>query len=282
MNTTRRDFIRTSSLAAAGLAAGSSLLPQMASAAEESAVPAINLGLASYSLRKFSQAETITMTAQAGLKYGCFKSFHLALDASAEQCAAAAKACTDGGITLYGVGVIYCRSEDAVVQAFDYAKAAGVDTIVGVAGPDLLPLVEKKVKETDIRFAIHNHGPGDKLYPTAEVTMKTIGKYDPRIGLCIDIGHSLRAGEDPAEAIRKYPERVHDLHLKDVNQAAPSGRGCTCGEGVLDLKSVIQALLDIKFARVAAFEYEADASAPMAGLTKSVDHVKKIIDDLTS
>jgi len=282
MKTTRRDFLRNSSLAAAAVATTGSILPSLARAAETAADSPIRLGMASYSLRKFSQAEAIAMTAKAGLNYVCFKSFHLPLTATSEQCAAAAKACSDGGVTLYGVGVIYCRSEDAVTQAFDYAKAAGVDTIVGVAAPELLPLVDKKVKETDICFAIHNHGPGDKMYPTAEVTMEKIGDFDPRIGLCIDVGHSLRAGEDPAEAVRKYPERVHDLHLKDVNQAAPSGRGCTCGEGVLDLKSVIQALLDIKFSRVAAFEYEADASAPMPGLTKSVDYVKKIIDDLTS
>lgn len=282
MKRTRRDFLRTSSLAVAGIAAGSSLLPRLARGADDAAAPAIRLGMASYSLRKFSQADAIAMTREAGLDNICFKSFHLPLNASAEQCAAASKACSDAGVTLYGVGVIYAKSEDAVNQAFDYAKAAGVDTIVGVTQPDMLPLVEKKVKETDIRFAIHNHGPGDKLYPTPSVIMESIAKYDPRIGLCIDVGHTLRAGEDPAWAIRKFADRVHDLHLKDVNEATAKGRGVICGTGVLDLKSVVQALLDIKFKRVAAFEYEADANAPMPGITKSVAYVKKIIEDLTA
>ena len=56
-----------------------------------------------------------------------------------------------GGINVYTVGVIYMKTPDAVDQAFEYAKMAGVKMIVGAPDYALLPYVEKKVKTYDYK-----------------------------------------------------------------------------------------------------------------------------------
>ena len=137
------------------------------------------------------------MTQRVGLTHICLKSFHLPLDATPEQIAAAVAKVKAAGIDLYGGGVITMKTDKDVDQAFDYAKAAGMRTIVASPAPDVLPLVNEKVKQFDIEVAIHNHGPGDKVYPTPESIYQKVEKLDPRIGLCMDIGHTVRIGADP-------------------------------------------------------------------------------------
>ena len=64
---------------------------------------------------------------------------------------------------------IFPKDEDDDIRAkFEYAKRAGVNVIVaGDPAPATLPRIEKFVREYDIRLAIHNHGPEDKIYPLA-------------------------------------------------------------------------------------------------------------------
>ncbi len=275
MSLSRRQFLQTA--ATVGLTA--SLLPRISFAAEPSASGKIKfeLGVASYTFRKFDRAQTLEDTKKAGLKYICFKDFHLPLKATDEECAAAAKECRDAGITLYGCGTVYMGKPEDVENAFRYAKAAGMNTIVGVPAEKLLPLVEEKVKATNICVAIHNHGPGDKQYPTPDSIMEKIGNLDKRIGLCMDVGHTERFGVSAIEMIKKYPDRLLDLHIKDETEKSPKGNTCICGKGVLDLAGYIDALKEIGYDRVVSFEYEADEKNPLPGLTQSVDYIRELI-----
>ncbi len=134
-------------------------------------------------------------------------------------------------------------SEAEVHQAFDYAKAAGMKVIVGVPRPDVLALVEQKVKQYNIKVAIHNHGPGDKTYPTPESAMERIKSLDKRIGLCIDIGHTARIGADPIQDVVRFADRLHDLHIKDVSAAAASVETLEIGRGVIDMPAFLKALI---------------------------------------
>jgi len=93
------------------------------------------------------------MTKKVGLKYICFKSFHLAMDSTPAQIEATVAKVNEAGLTLYGGGVIGMKKEGQVNQAFDYAKAAGMRVIIGAPAPEMLPLIEKKVKQYDIKVA---------------------------------------------------------------------------------------------------------------------------------
>ena len=130
----RRNFLKISGLAAAASVAP---LPKTIAAPQKKSAK-LNLGLASYSLRKFDQAKTIAMAKRAGLDFMCFKSMHLPLDSTADQLKAGATNVKNAGMRLYGGGVIYMKSKTEVDQAFEYAKAAGMNVIVGVPEHELL------------------------------------------------------------------------------------------------------------------------------------------------
>ena len=271
----RREFLQvaaTGAVACCGLVTG-----KVSGQSATTGKPEFELGLASYTLRKFDLAKTIEMTKRVGLKHIALKDFHLPLDSSVEQIRSAADQVRSAGLNLYGVGVIYMKDADQVNRAFEYAKAAGVKVIIGVPGHDLLPLVNDKVKEYDIKVAIHNHGPGDKTYPLPSSAYERIKDLDPRIGLCNDIGHTTRAGQDVAETILQFGDRLHDVHFKDVSSADAKGGCVEMGRGVIDIPFAIRALVKIGYTGIAAFEYEKDSDDPLAGLAESVGYARGVM-----
>lgn len=276
----RRQFIK---LAGAGAAA--SLISTAGASAEPALTPVIksvpprtiHLGLASYSTRKYSLDETLKIAERVGLRYLCLKSYHLPLDSTSEQIAAAAKKVKAAGMDLYGCGVIGMSNQDEVNRAFEYAKAGGMRIIVGVPTYDMLPLVNEKIKQYDISVAIHNHGPGDKLYPTAEVAYEKIKKYDPRFGLCLDIGHTARNGLNPAKVADRFADRLLDVHIKDVSTAAADGKCVEAGHGVIDLPAFLRVIKKIHYPGVVSFEYTKDPKDILPGLAESVGYVRGIL-----
>ena len=279
----RRQFFTAAGVGAAAFATAGSLTPAAPGYAREQPakkkIP-FNLGLASYTTRKFSLDETLKMASRLGLTQVCLKSFHLPLDASREtidETVAKAKA---AGVNIYGCGVVYMKTEADVKQAFKHAKMAGMKMIVGVPQPNTLPLVNRLVKEDDIAVAIHNHGPGDKVYPTVEAAHEKIKDLDRRIGYCMDIGHEMRAGRNPAATARRFADRMLDIHLKDVSAAAAKGRCVEAGRGVIDIPAVLKALVETNFSGNASFEFEKDADDPMPGLAESVGYVRGVLATL--
>jgi len=277
----RRGFFKLAGVAGSALAFGS-VFGRPGIAADEGPQASkkkarFPLGLASYTLRKFDLDQTLAMTKRVGLTHICLKSFHLPLDATAEQIAAAAAKVKEAGLDLYGCGVVSMKTGQDVNQAFDYAKAAGMRTIVAAPIPDVLPLVNEKVKQFDIEVAIHNHGPGDKIYPTPESIYEKVEKLDNRIGLCIDIGHTARIGADPIADAERFADRLLDVHVKDVSAAAPEGKTVEIGRGVIDIPAFLRTLIKINYARVASFEHEKDENDPLAGLAESVGYVRGVL-----
>lgn len=273
--TSRRDFVRTSGFAvlAAGMLRGVSIAGAQNSGARKRPY---SLGLASYTTRSFSLDQTIEMVKRAGLTHLSLKDFHLPLKATAAEIQQATAKVRDAGLTLYGVGVIYMKSADEVSRAFEYARAAGARTIIGVPNHDLLGMVNQKAIEYDIEVAIHNHGPGDKVYPTPESAYEKIKGLDRRLGLCIDIGHTQRSGIDPAGDIERFADRLLDVHLKDVSASGGEGKTVEMGRGVIDIPAVLAALVKIGYNRVASFEYEKDGKDPLPGLAESVGYTRGV------
>ncbi|MCL2742280.1 MAG: sugar phosphate isomerase/epimerase [Planctomycetaceae bacterium] len=278
MNSSRRSFLQAA--AAAPILGAAFLNSQLAFAGipeSETGGVKFRLGLASYSFRKFDRANAIRMCVRARLGCICFKDFHLKMDATDEECRAAAEECKKAGLNLYACGTVYMKKPEDVVNAFRYAKAAGMNTIVCAPSPELLPLVEEKVKETGIYIAIHNHGPGDKVYPTPESVIEKVGKFDKRVGLCIDVGHTERIGASVLKSIFDYKDRIHDFHFKDITEKAQKGHGTLCGEGVLALPEYLAALKQIGYDRVVSFEWEEEADDPLPGLMQNVGYTRGLL-----
>jgi inosose dehydratase len=272
-NRSRREFLH---VAAAG-AVGCGLATAGAAEQESAGKAKFELGLASYTLRKFDLDQAIAMTRRVGLKHIALKDFHLAMDSSVAQIEAAGAKVRGAGLNLYGCGVVYMRNEAQVHQAFDYAKAAGMKVIIGVPNHELLPLVNRKVQEYDIQVAIHNHGPGDKLYPLPSSAYVLVKDLDRRIGLCNDIGHTLRLGVDPSASIEEFPDRLLDVHIKDITAANAKGGPVEMGRGVIDIPRVMRSLIKIGYTGIASFEYEKDADDPMPGLAESVGYARGVL-----
>jgi sugar phosphate isomerase/epimerase len=143
-----------------------------------------------------------------------------------------------------------------------------------------VPLLDKFVKEFDIKLAIHNHGPEDKQFPSPYDVMSAVEKFDKRIGLCIDVGHTARAGVDPAEAIIKCRERLYDVHMKDISAMGARNTPIESGRGILNSRAILAALVKIKYQGLVGFEYEKDSKDPVPGLAESVGYVKGLLAGL--
>ncbi len=280
--TNRRDFIKQAGMGAAAASLASFTLgstgcsKRIAKKSEKN----LNLGMASYTFRKFPLEETLIMTKRLGLKRIAFKSFHLPMESTEEEIKAVAQKVKEANLELYGCGVVYMESEEEVHQAFNYAQAAGMKVIIGVPEHDLLGLVNKKVKEFDIQVAIHNHGPTDKRYPTPESAYELIRNLDPRIGLCIDAGHTQRCGVDPSESTERFADRLLDVHIKDVSAATEKGGPVEIGRGVIDIPKFLRTLLKIDYKGTASFEFEKDADDPLPGVAESVGYVRGALSAL--
>jgi sugar phosphate isomerase/epimerase len=275
----RRDFFKRGLAGAAVLASSPAvggLLGQTKPSRPVAAAP-FALGLASYTCREFGLDETLAMARRVGLTRLSLKDVHLPLAASSAEIAAAVAKIRAAGLFAYGCGVIYMKTPGEVERAFAYAKAGGMEVIVGVPDHGLLPLAEKKVRESGISLAVHNHGPGDPLYPTPGSVLERIRTMDPRLGLCLDVGHCLRAGVEPSEAAEAVAARLLDVHLKDVTAASKDGGPVEAGRGVVDLPRFLRTLVRLGYRGTASFEFEKDEKDPLPGLAESVGYVRGIL-----
>jgi sugar phosphate isomerase/epimerase len=241
----------------------------------------LKVGIASYTYNKFPVDATIDFIRKVGVKYVSIKDAHLPLKSSTAERKVVAKKFRDAGITPLSCGVVNMTDDEAELRnAFEYARDIEVPVIVAKPTRKSLPDLDKLVKEFDIKVAIHNHGPEDKVWPSPYDVWEAIGKLDERIGLCIDVGHTARCGVRPAEAIRKCAARLYDVHLKDIASREGKSRPVELGRGVLGLRGMIQALLDIKFAYHVGLEYEKDLTNPQPGVKESIDYLRKLLADV--
>ncbi|MEP6748378.1 MAG: sugar phosphate isomerase/epimerase family protein [Bacteroidota bacterium] len=275
----RRSFIQRSVLGIAGTATlpltGSAGINDKPAEIKDSA-NALQIGFAGYTFAKFDVEKSIAIMKRVNVLNLSLKDFHLPLNSTPEKIQEVKAQFAAGGITLYAVGVIYMKTKEVVDEAFEYAKKVGVSLIIGVPSPELIDYTEEKVKSTNIRIAIHNHGPDD-LYPGPKDIYDRIKNRDERVGLCIDIGHAERAGQDPAKAVLEYNKRVFDLHIKDVSAAVKEGKAMEIGRGIIDFPALVRALNKIKYKGFCSMEFEKDMTDPLPGIAESEGYFRGVI-----
>ncbi|GAB3990030.1 hypothetical protein GCM10028807_16310 [Spirosoma daeguense] len=236
------------------------------------------LGIAGYSFVHFNLDQSLEMMRKVDVHYLCIKDFHLPFNSTDEQIKAFHEKLKQSNVTGYAVGPIYMKTEQEINNGFEYAKRVGVKLIVGVPNEDLLPLIDKKVKEYDMRYAIHIHGPDIKLWPNASSVINAVKNLDPRIGLCFDMGHDKRFGDDPIADLEKYAKRIFDIHLKNVTAGTKEGKTCELSRGVIDIPAFVAMLRKIKYDGSCSLEYEKDMKDPLAGIAESVGYFKGVCD----
>ena len=235
------------------------------------------VGMAGYTFAKFDIDKTLETMEKCDVHYLCIKDFHLPLNSTDEQIAAFHAKLKAKGVTGYGVGPIYMRSKEEIDKAFEYAKRVGVKLIVGVPNYELLPYVDQKVKEYDFKYAIHLHGPDMPLYPDADDVWNHVKDLDPRIGMCLDIGHDTRNGKDPVEDLKKYRSRVFDIHIKDVTAPTKQGYSVEIGRGIIDFPAFVRALREVGYTGKCSLEHERNMDDPFIGIAESIGYFRGVI-----
>lgn len=272
-NVTRREFLEKSGLGIAGFSMNR--FPDLPKK-PHSPLP-FKLGIASYTFRNYSLEKALEMAVRLDIRRMSLKSMHLPLENTGDQIREAMQKVKNANVEVYAGGVIYMNKKEDVDNAFRYAGDADMKIIVGVPAHELLPYAERFVKKTGIKLAIHNHGPTDKVYPSPESVYDRIKNMDPRIGLCLDIGHTARMGLDPAEQAKKYMNRILDMHIKDETAPTADGDTVEMGRGIIDLPAFFKVLINEKYDGTASFEFEKDPDDVLPGLSESVGYAKGIL-----
>ncbi|HVS61504.1 MAG TPA: sugar phosphate isomerase/epimerase [Gemmatimonadaceae bacterium] len=165
---------------------------------------------------------------------------------------------------------------------FDYAKAAGMPLIVGTCKPAVLPRLEKFAKQYNIKVAIHNHGPEDENFPSPYDVLKAVKGMDPRLGLCMDIGHTVRTGTDVVRAVTDAGPRLLDMHAKDLRDLKVMESQCIVGEGRMPIAEIFRRLQAIRYSGYVNLEYEIDADDPMPGMKQSFAYMRGVLAGMPS
>lgn len=235
------------------------------------------VGMAGYTFAHFDLDKTLEIMEKCDVRYLCIKDFHLPFKSTDAEIADFHLRLKSKGVTGYAVGPIYMRSKEEVDNAFAYAKRVGVKLIVGVPNYELLPYVDQKVKEYDFHYAIHLHGPDMALYPDAEDVWENVKDLDPRIGMCLDVGHDTRNGKDAVKDLEKYHTRVFDIHIKDVTGATKAGYSVEIGRGIIDFPSFVNMLRKVDYTGVCSLEHERNMKDPFLGIAESIGYFRAVI-----
>lgn len=242
----------------------------------------LKLGVATYSLRKFARAEAIQMIQSLGVRYVSVKDFHAPRKSSAEELQAIRKEFEDAGLTILSGGnvTLSMKSEAELREAFVYAKNLGLKTMVCAPSKENIPAIEGLAKEFDIRLAIHNHGPEDKHFPSPESVLEAVSGRDGRLGLCIDIGHTSRAGSNIVESVKRAGPRLFDMHVKDLKNPMVRDSQVDVGDGALPFADLFRTLEHMNYQGGVMLEYEINDNAPLPGMQKSFAYMRGVLAGL--
>ena len=278
----RRDFLKTTAAGAALVMTGGAGDLLAAAAAPKVKVlkdrkDPFQLSCAGYTFVRFDLETALKTLQQVDVHNLCIKDFHLPLDATDEQIKAFHAKCAEYGVKGYGVGPIYMKTEAEADRAFAYARRVGVKVLVVVPDYEILPYVDKKLAEyPEILYAIHLHGPDLDIFQNATVIWNKVKDLNPRMGMCLDIGHDLRDGCDPVADMKKYHSRIFDMHIKDVTDSTKAGHAIELGRGKIDFVALFKTMRKVGYSGMCSLEYEKDMDNPFMGIAESFGYLKAI------
>src|SRR5204863_5618995 len=238
----------------------------------------LKLGVASYSMREFSLDKALEMARTLGVTHMTFKDVHVPRTDPPETTRALRAKIQAAGITIMGGGTITIPNDPAKIKKeFEYAKNAGFPLIFVYPEPAALDTIEQMAKSYDIRVAIHNHGPEDKRWPRPQDAYAAVKSRDKRLGLCIDIGHTLRTGTDPVQACRECRDRLYDMHVKDLAVKSDKESQVEVGRGVIDFPGLFRTLIEIGYQGQVGLEYEVKGRDALPGMLRSMASLGRVL-----
>jgi sugar phosphate isomerase/epimerase len=181
-------------------------------------------------------------------------------------------------ITPVAYGVVGIPKDEAGARkVFEFAKYFGLK-VINTESVDAIDTFEPLVKEYDIKVGFHDHPkrpdhPDYKMWDPNYI-LSVVKDRDPRIGSCADTGHWVRSGLKPVECIQILKGRIMSSHLKDLNVPLPSGHDVPYGQGVSDVKGILDEYKAQGFDGPISIEYEYDWTTSVPEVKECVDFVR--------
>lgn len=178
-------------------------------------------------------------------------------------------------VVAYGVTGI-SKDESEARKLFSWAKSLGIG-IINTESTDAIDTMDKMVKEFDMRVGFHDHprtkDPNYRMWDPNYV-LSVVKNHDRRIGSCADVGHWVRSGIKPIDALRILNGRVMSCHLKDLNEFSANGHDVPFGTGVSGMTDILQELHRQGFRGSASVEYEYDWETSIPEVAQCVGFVR--------
>jgi inosose dehydratase len=279
---TRRSVLKTVAIGAAG-SAFCTLKPlsQSTPANDDKQFRGLRVGACSYSLRSFPVADALQDVHRLGVHYLSLKDVHLPLTSTPDQRHQLRQQAEDLGITITSCGVIYLKNDEAQTrQALDYVRDLGASIAVVGLTRDLLPMLDKVIRDYQLKAAIHNHGPNDQRFPSPLQVYEAIQPFDKRIGVCMDIGHTFRMYEDLVADVKKTRDRLYSMHFKDLDSDHIDAKGVPVGTGVLPIIPLLRELVQSGYSGEVQLEYEVEAKDPVPGMAESFGFMRGVLQGM--
>ena len=284
---------------AAGLAA---LTASAAPIPDDAKINGFAIGSQAYTFNRFSVFEAIEKTAEAGGKViefypGQFltKEDKLANktkwshDASSEVVAQVKAKLAQHKVRAVNYGVVTIPKDEAGARKiFEFAKTMGFYGIT-TESVDNLDLIEKFVKEFDIRVGIHQHAkrfkkerdaqgnqvldPSYKVWDPNFVRDQVMNR-DRRIGACADLGHWQTSGLKALDCVKILEGRIMSVHMKERAALGPGQHDTIFGTGITDMGAILAELKRQKFEGNISIEYEYNWDNSVPDVKQCVDFVR--------
>jgi sugar phosphate isomerase/epimerase len=243
-----------------------------------------------WTYRKYTFFETVEKTKALGIKYlqaypdqplsaedkgAVFN--HLMTEPQVE---AVQKKLAEAGMSVVGYGVADIgRTEPEMRKAFEFARKMGIQVIAAEPHDADFPILDKLVREYDIRIAVHNH-PEPSKYAKPQTVLDHVKGLDERIGACADPGHWMRGGIKPVDALRLLKGRIVDVHIKDRSDFGTDKvvEDVAIGDGKAGLHDILAELTLQDYAGYLTIEYENEKEVltPEPAARKSLENIKAL------
>jgi len=240
----------------------------------------IRLGVCSYSLHDFQRNLAIKMIKELDTPFVSVKDFHIPYTVTADEAAKAVGAFERSGLKIVSGGAMPLDSDDPGVlrRYFEYARVCRMPMIVSApTSVTALPHIERLAREFAILVAVHNHGPEDKTFQTPGQVFEAVKDRDRRVGVCIDVGHSIRAGADVLAAIDEAGTRLFDVHIKDLRSATDKKSQCDVGKGIVPVPAIFRKLKQTNYQGYVNLEYEINSDNPLPGMMASMSYMRGVL-----
>jgi sugar phosphate isomerase/epimerase len=281
---TRRRF-------AAGLAgAGVGLALRRAGAEEPKAASSkfggIQVGVQSYTFRKFDLDRMITAMRAVGIDSLELWEGHLdPRKASDADCLAARQKLDAAGIKVsaYCVNFRPDSTAELLEKSFLWAGKLGTDIMTTSVQKPIVPRLDEQCVKHKVRLGLHNHwyaadfkGDRSQEFEDADDFLEALKGRSSYLSINLDIGHFAASGYDPVAFFKKHHQRIVSLHIKDRDKD-PERSYRRFGEGVTPIKEMARAMKEAKFRYAANLEYEIEEQDPTEGVRHALAYFKNAL-----